>query len=189
MHLYLLGLRGTGKSTIGKLVASRLERPFLDLDDLVEQTVGLSISEIFRARGEPFFRELEARTLELIAEAVLAGQAAPGVVALGGGTCERASNRQAIRRSGRGVWLQAPAEVLFSRLEQDNKSQRRRPALTGLGSLAELQALGAKRADNYAACADFTLVTDRLSPAEAAEKITNWWRALPAVDTTKEPPA
>ncbi|MFO0265057.1 MAG: shikimate kinase [Planctomycetota bacterium] len=185
MHLYLLGLRGTGKSTIGRLVATKLERPFLDLDDLIEQTAGQSISEIFRGRGEPFFRELEARTLEVVAEAALSGQAAPGVVALGGGACERNANRELIRRSGRGVWLQAPAEVLFRRLEQDVKSKSRRPALTDLGSLAELQALSARRAENYAACAEITLATDRLSPAEAAEKIVGWWQTPPDVDKTK----
>jgi len=151
MHLYLLGLRGTGKSTIGRLVATKLERPFLDLDDLIEQTAGQSISEIFRGRGEPFFRELEARTLEVVAEAALSGH----------------------------------AEVLFRRLEQDVKSKSRRPALTDLGSLAELQALSARRAENYAACAEITLATDRLSPAEAAEKIVGWWQTPPAVDTTK----
>jgi shikimate kinase len=187
MHLYLLGLRGTGKSTIGKLVAARLERPFLDLDELIEQTTGQSVTELFRSRGEPFFRELEGRTLEVVAEALLSGQAAPGVVALGGGTCERPANRDLLRRSGRGVWLQAPAEVLFRRLEQDVKSKGRRPALTGLGSLAELQALGTQRAANYTVCADFSLATNQLSPAEAAEKIVEWWQSSAPVDKTNAP--
>lgn len=188
MHLYLLGLRGVGKSTIGKLVADRLERPFLDLDRLIEQTAGQSISELFRARGELFFRELEARSLEILAEALISGQAAAGVVALGGGTCERPANREWIRRSGRGVWLQAPVDVLVRRIKQDGKSKGQRPALTGLGSRAELEALGTQRAANYAACADFTLDTDGLGPAEAAEKIVDWWQASAEVDNNERQP-
>ncbi len=175
MHLYLIGLRGSGKSTVGRLVAERLSRAFLDLDELVEQTAGMSIEDMFRARGEAFFRELEAQSLELLAEAVRSGQGAPGVVALGGGTCEREQNRERLRQSGRGVWLQAPLETLGRRLEQDRGKGKRRPALTALPSQEEMRLLAEKRAANYAACADLSLSTEGLTPVEVAEKIVGWW--------------
>ncbi len=184
-HLYLTGLRGTGKSTIGKLLAARLDRPFLDLDELVEKTVGMSIAEMFKARGEPFFRELESQTLALLGEALLSGQAAPGVVALGGGVCERAQNREWVQKTGRAVWLEAPAEILHQRIQKDAKSGGRRPALSSLSSLEELKLLGERRRSNYEACADFRLETGKLSPAEAAESIAQWWATLPADDNSE----
>lgn len=183
-HLYLAGLRGAGKSTIGKLLATKLDRPFLDLDELVEKTAGMSIAEMFKARGELFFRELESHTLALLGEALLSGQAAPGVVALGGGACERAQNREWLRRTGRTVWLQANPQVLHQRIEKDAKSGGRRPALSSLSSLDELKLLGERRHSNYEACADFRLETTKLSPAEAAESIAQWWATLPPDDNS-----
>lgn len=181
-HLYLAGLRGSGKSTIGKLLAGKLGRPFLDLDVLVEQTAGMSIAEMFKSRGEPFFRELESQSLGLIGEALLSGQAAAGVVALGGGACERPQNRDWIRKTGRTVWLQAEPEVLLRRIQHDAQSAGRRPALSSLGNLEELRTLGERRHSNYEACADFRLETGKLSPADAAESIAQWWATLPLDD-------
>lgn len=178
MHLYLLGSRGVGKSTVGKLLAQRLQRPFLDLDELIEKTVGMPIADLFRARGEAWFRELESQTLALVGQAVLDGQSAPGIVALGGGTCERPLNRDWIRRTGRGVWLRADSGELHRRMQQDSKTKARRPALTKLGSEEEIRLLNEQRRTNYEACAGFSLVTDKLSPAETVERIASWWESL-----------
>jgi shikimate kinase len=96
-------------------------------------------------------------------------------VALGGGTCERPQNRDQVRQSGKSVWLQAPLETLSRRIEQDLAKGKRRPALTKLPSQEELRLLAEKREANYAACADLSLSTAGLTPAEVAEKIVGWW--------------
>ena len=85
MHLYLIGYRGSGKSTVGRVVAQRLARPFSDSDDLVEAESGMTIKDIFAEKGEPWFRDLEAKVI-----AELAGETQfSRVVSLGGGAILR----------------------------------------------------------------------------------------------------
>jgi len=97
----------TGKTTVGRLVAERLQRTFLDLDQLVEETAGMKIPELFRTRGEPAFRKAEAAALEK------ALKMDDVVLATGGGAACREDNLQAMLGSGYVVALSAPpAEVL-----------------------------------------------------------------------------
>ena len=112
--ILLLGFMGSGKSTIGQMLAARLDRPFVDLDDRIERKEGRPISEIFRQQGEPAFRALETQVLtELLSEM----QRTPGdVVALGGGTFAQAGNRQLLETfGGLTVFLDCPLEELEHR--------------------------------------------------------------------------
>ena len=103
----LIGFMATGKTTVGRLVAERLQRTFLDLDQLVEETAGMKIPELFRTRGEPAFRKAEAAALEK------ALKMDDVVLATGGGAACREDNLQAMLGSGYVVALSAPpAEVL-----------------------------------------------------------------------------
>lgn len=93
---------GSGKSTIGPVLAKRLGRPFQDLDDLIEKEQGMSIAEIFERYGEAYFRELESRSLHRAA-------ALPrSVIALGGGTFVVPANRELVAQLGVSVWLKVP---------------------------------------------------------------------------------
>lgn len=171
MHVYLIGYRGSGKTTIGKLLAVRLDRPSIDCDDLIEQAAGQTIREIFASEGEAGFRDREQAAIEqLAAEAV----AQPAVVALGGGAVLREANRAAICRSGRRVWLTAPPHVLASRIRGDQTTAARRPALSTLSDYDEIVNLLAQREPLYAAVAQKTLNTEGLTAEAICDDIADW---------------
>ncbi len=107
--LWLIGMMGAGKSASGRRVAEKLGLTFVDLDDDVEASAGMSVPEIFSEKGENTFRALEHAAV-----AARAGSAC--VVACGGGVVLDEGNRSAMRESGMVVWLDAPDEVLASRV-------------------------------------------------------------------------
>ena len=149
-HLVLVGLMGAGKTTVGRRCAKRLERPFVDLDDLIMTHAAMSIEDIWRERGEERFREVER---EVVVD--VCASPVPLVIACGGGTVVDAENRRRLREVGTVVWLRAPTAVLAARVGND----ARRPLLAGdpAGALARLAEV---RADAYAAAADAIVDTD-----------------------------
>lgn len=112
--IYLVGFMGAGKTTIGRLLAGRLGRPFVDIDDDIEAREGTSISEIFATRGEEEFRRVETEAIRERVRAVKSGQ--PLVLALGGGAFARQENREAIEGSGVTMWLDCPFEIVERRV-------------------------------------------------------------------------
>lgn len=104
---------GCGKTTVGPVLAERLDRPFIDLDRLIEASNGTTIAEIIRDRGEEYFRRLETETLRDSLED------RPVVMAPGGGAILRAENRELMTRHGLTVWLDAPFELCWRRIAQD----------------------------------------------------------------------
>jgi shikimate kinase len=168
--LALVGYRGTGKSTVGRIVARRLNRPFLDADLEVEARVGRSISEIFAESGEPLFRDWEERTLAEVADRF------PGaVIATGGGAVLRESNRRRIRDFGFVVWLTADPDELARRLELDRRPLADRPALTARGTIAEIAQVLAARQPFYQGLADMVIETGGKTPDEVASAILGCW--------------
>lgn len=168
-HLILIGYRGTGKTTVGRLLADRLGRPFADADDLVEAAAGTSIADIFATAGEPAFRDREAAAI-----ATLCAQTS-GVIATGGGAILRESNRALLRASGFVVWLTATPEAIAARLATDPTTGARRPNLTAAGGMDEIRNLLAIRAPLYRETADFTVETGTLSPEQIADAILTAW--------------
>lgn len=126
MRVFLTGFMGTGKSSVGRALASRLGVPFVDLDTEVERAAGRSIREIFATSGEEEFRRLEQRTLErLLADADTAAADAAGLVlATGGGTVTRESNRRLLRSTGTVVWLCLPFAVIAERVRGPGRDER-----------------------------------------------------------------
>ena len=112
MGIVLVGYRGSGKTTVGRMLADRLGVGFVDLDERIIAAAGKTIREIFADHGEPGFRDHESR---LLAEVLAEG--GEGVVSLGGGAIERAENRQKIRESGR--------QVIYLRCEVDELLRRK----------------------------------------------------------------
>jgi shikimate kinase len=109
--VYLVGMPGSGKSTVGREVAGRLGVPFVDLDEEVERRSGTIVSQIFASEGEAGFRTLEARAL------VDASRQDPSVVACGGGVVLEPANRITLRNTGTCVYLDVPLGVLEERVE------------------------------------------------------------------------
>ncbi|HEX9942896.1 MAG TPA: shikimate kinase [Thermoanaerobaculia bacterium] len=118
MRLYLTGFMGSGKTTVGRLLAQRFGVPFLDLDQEVERRAGMTVREIFERQGEPAFRGMEAEALRGTLELP------DVVVATGGGTMTFAANLRLIRANGLSVWLNPPFAAIASRIGGLGKSDR-----------------------------------------------------------------
>ena len=162
--LFLIGYRGTGKSTVARLLAKQLGWEFADTDELVEQNAGRSISQIFAQDGEAGFRNLEAAVLNELSSRRNC------VIATGGGIVIRPANRELLRTSGRVVWLTADAQTIWGRLQQDADSGQRRPTLT-VGGLAEVEQLLRVREPLYGECSTWIVDTAVRSPQAVAESV------------------
>jgi shikimate kinase len=168
-RLILIGSRGSGKSTVGELLAQRLGWRFADTDAAIEAAAGRSIADIFATEQEAGFRNRETAVLqELCQEPKL-------VLATGGGAVLRPSNRALLRSAGFVVWLQVSAEVAWARLQADPTTAARRPNLTATGGLEEVRTLLTAREPLYREMADFTIRTDRPSPEAVATAILLAW--------------
>lgn len=119
----LIGLSGSGKSTVGKLLAARIGLPFLDTDRIIEERTSTTIADLFASQGEQRFRDVEAAVV-----ATACGQAA--VVATGGGAVLRDANRRAMRNGNLVVWLDPPLDILVRRLTAHQHGEVR-PLLEG----------------------------------------------------------
>jgi shikimate kinase len=161
--LFLIGPRGSGKTTVARLLAERLGWSWCDTDTLLEGRAGKTIRQVFEQEGEAGFRDRESAILQEIATWC------DHVIATGGGVVLRPDNRVLLRR-GLVVWLRAAPEVLWQRMQTDATSLERRPNLNQ-GGLAEVEAVLHARASLYDACADYQIDTDLRSPEEIANQI------------------
>jgi shikimate kinase len=168
--LALVGYRGTGKSTVGRIVADRLNRRFLDADLEIEVRAGRSIRSIFTEWGETVFRDWEEQTL-----AELTAAFAGAIVATGGGVVLREINRRRIRGFGFVVWLRADPSELARRLASDGRGLAERPPLTPTGTLAEIAQVLEVRTPLYQEVADLVIETGDKTPDEVAAAILGYW--------------
>lgn len=161
-HIFLVGLSGSGKSTVGKILAKRLKCKFVDLDQVIEKRQKKTISEIFRIEGETFFRKMETKELLNIVRT----SKKQTVVALGGGAFESAQNRKAIEAAGISAWLRTPISVLARRL----KSQNDRPLLMGEKLQTALKKQLQKRKKRFSR-SDIKISTANKTPLQVAAKL------------------
>ncbi len=165
MNLILIGYRATGKTTLARQLAERLAWSWIDADVEIERRAGKSIRQIFAEEGEPAFRSLEAAVI-----ADLCGRQQL-VLAAGGGAPLRAENRQAMRHSGRVVWLTAVPETILARMSADATTPERRPSLTEMPPLEEIVQLLSRREPIYRQTAHFIVDTEGKTPDQLADEI------------------
>lgn len=160
--IILVGLPGSGKSTIGRQLAKRLHLPFVDSDQVLEQSSGCSIKDYFDRFGEAGFRDLEEQTIAEIVE-----RDSDAIVSTGGGVVLRKSNRDALRRHGKVIYLKSSPDDLYRRLKYDAS----RPLLQVADPLARLRELYEARDPLYRETAHFILETGRPSVATLVNMI------------------
>jgi shikimate kinase len=161
-HLILVGIPGAGKSTIGRALAERWQRPFVDLDEQIEVRAGMTVREIFAVHGEPRFREMERDATEQLTR-----EARALIVAPGGGWIAVPGLVELVRPPAQLVWLRVSAERALARLGDQVNS---RPLLAGSDPLAALTAILAAREAFYLQ-ADHTVSVDMMTPDDAVDAI------------------
>jgi shikimate kinase len=148
----LVGMPGSGKSTIGRQLAHRAGVPFIDLDHRLEQALGTTIRSFFEAEGEARVRELESQALADVAQ-----QPGGMVLSTGGGAVVRAENREVLRGFGNVLYLRASPEEIYKRVKHD----KTRPLLQGGNPLDKLRALYSQRDSLYRDTAHYIIETGR----------------------------
>ncbi|MDI1471713.1 MAG: shikimate kinase [Thermodesulfovibrio sp.] len=166
-NIVLIGFMGTGKSSVGKILAKKLGLKFVDVDEIIEKTTGMKISEIFAKFGEPRFRDIETEVIKLITQNN--GQ----VISTGGGVILREENFNRLKNKGVIFWLKASEDVIFERV----KNCKNRPLLQTENPKERIKELLTKRTPFYEK-ADFYINTEELTPEEVAEKIIEKYKRL-----------
>ncbi len=167
MFLTLIGPRGSGKTTLGRELASRVEASFADLDTIIEWKAGRSVSDIFAQEGESEFRILER-------EAFVERHGREGtILATGGGVILHLETQSDLARTGRTVLLLADPQVLAERIRGSE-----RPSLTGADAASEIGKVLAQRRELYQRCAAHSIDTTAITIDEATDVLEHLWNTL-----------
>ena len=164
MNIVLIGMRGSGKTTVGKILAQKMGREFIELDELITRKAGFSIPEIVGKYGWEKFRDIEE---ELTGE--VAGRVNI-INASGGGVVTREKNIVKLKKSGILVWLQASVDTLVNRIGEDSE---RPPLVSGRTQREDMELTLKERKPLYQQATDLTINTENKTPEEVAEAIIN----------------
>lgn len=167
-NIYLIGLMGAGKTTIGRQLATALQLPFYDSDKAIEENTGVDISTIFEYEGEEGFRNREQTMISRLTEI-------EGIVlATGGGAILREKNRQLLTTNGFVVYLECSVENILNRTRRDTQ----RPLLQTDNPKAQIETLLEQRQSLYLECADFKIDTGEIQSKLVIKSILDaYWQA------------
>ncbi|MFW5442887.1 MAG: shikimate kinase AroK [Methylococcaceae bacterium] len=166
-NIYLIGLMGAGKTTIGRQLAKAIHAPFYDSDKAIEEQTGVDIPTIFEYEGEEGFRTREQAMIKELT------QINGIVMATGGGAILSEANRQALKENGFVVYLQCSIDKILQRTKRDNQ----RPLLNTENPRESIEALFAERESIYLSCADFKIETSTLQSKTVVQTILNEYNA------------
>lgn len=164
-NIILEGFMGSGKSAVSALLADELSMELVDTDEIIEETEGCTINEIFEKEGEKAFRDMETDLLE----AITGDHWREFVISLGGGMPVREENRRLLRKAGKIVFLKASPETIYERVKGDDK----RPLLRCEDPLSKIKELMASRMEAYEDAADIVVDTDNKTVQEVVNEIVD----------------
>ena len=159
MRIFLIGMMGSGKSSVGELLSKSLDLKFIDVDKVIQKEEGDTISDIFKKKGEAYFREIESIALKKIKDYA--------IVSCGGGIIKKENNRKFLKKSGITFYLKAKVETLEKRLINDNK----RPLIDKSDLKKSLEKIYYKRKNLYKNCANYIIQTDETSLNDISDLI------------------
>ncbi len=160
-NLFLIGFMGSGKSTIARLLANETKCELVEMDETIEAEAGCTINEIFEAHGENYFRDLESKLIERIADK------GDTVVSCGGGAVLRKENISNMKKNGKIIYLSASPETIYKRVRHSTN----RPLLNGNMNVAYIKELMEKRLPIYEKAADAVVDVNQKEKAEIVEEI------------------
>ncbi len=162
MNVVLIGMRGSGKTTVGSILANKLGRELIEMDSLIVRRASMSIPEIVAKHGWAKFRDIEAELTPAVSRRNNA------VISAGGGVVTRENNIQELKKNGALVWLNASVDSLLERIGQDTG---RPPFVNGRSQRDDMALTLAERESLYQKAADFTVDTENKAPEAVAEEI------------------
>jgi shikimate kinase len=165
MNIYLIGYRCTGKTSVGKELASKLNMAFIDSDKMISRAQDMSIAEMVRRFGWSFFRKKEKKVIAHISGLT------HHVVATGGGVIDADENTRLLKKSGTVIWLKAMPKTIALRMKNDPITMDQRPSLTNNTILEEINITLQNRRKLYQSASDFSVSTDRLKTNQVCETI------------------
>jgi len=166
-NLILTGFRGSGKTTVGKILSRRLQKPFYDTDYLIQKQETMKINEIFTKYGEKYFRRVEQKVIKSLEK--IEGS----IISVGGGAPCSEKNKRILQELGIVVWLVVSPEEVMKRIRRS-----KRPKLTKFSFEKEILFLIEKRSFDYAALANWAIVTDGRTPEEVSDELEQFWRSI-----------
>jgi len=165
MNIVLVGYRCSGKSAVGKMLAKRLDKGFVDTDALIEETEGSAIESMVEKKGWDYFRQVEKKIVETVSSKDNL------VIATGGGVVLYESNIKNLKENGTVIWLKADVNILKQRMDKDLNSGQIRPSLTGEDPVEEIRKVLKIRNPLYQRAGDLEVDTGSSTIQEVADMI------------------
>lgn len=162
MNIVLIGMRGSGKTTVGKILAKKLQKPYIEMDDLIVKKAKMKIPKIVKEYGWGYFRDIESHVVREVSEKDNC------IIATGGGVVLRLENVEALKKHGKLFWLQGSVKTLSKRIGDDEN----RPLLTGiLSRRKDMEQTLKERKNLYEKAADGIVDTENTRPENIANEI------------------
>lgn len=161
MNIVLIGMRGSGKTTVGKMLSQQLKKEFIEMDALVAEKAGMQIAQIVKKYGWEYFRDLETEITKEVS------QKDNIIIATGGGVVERGENVQALKEHGKLFWLTVGVDTLLKRIGKDVN----RPSITGKSRREDMEETQKHREKLYQQAADVIIDTEKVTAKKVMQEI------------------